>query len=99
MPLHKVKRQHNHKRHKCERVFSLCVLLERLGQVEALLHVVVVGTLSVDVSDAAVASFYSTVLLQRLTEGQEERKTSVTGNINQALYVLKISLNLRADVC
>lgn len=46
--------------------FPCVVLLECLCQVEALLYVIVVGTRGVDVSDAAVASFYFTVLLQSL---------------------------------
>lgn len=52
------------------------VLLERLGQVEALLHVVVVWRWSVDISDAAVASVDSTVLLQGLNERRWWRRTA-----------------------
>lgn len=44
------------------------VLLERLSQVEALLHVVVVGGGGVDVSNAAVPPLHFTVLLQSLKE-------------------------------
>lgn len=47
------------------------VLLERLSQVEALLHVVVVGSGSVDVPNAAVASLHFTVLLQGLKESAQ----------------------------
>lgn len=47
------------------------VLLERLSQVEALLHVVVVGSGSVDVPNAAVASLHFTVLLQSLKESAQ----------------------------
>lgn len=47
------------------------VLLERLGQIEALLHVVVVGGGGVDVPDAAVASVHPTVLLQSLKESHQ----------------------------
>lgn len=39
------------------------LLLERLSQIEALLHVVVVGSGSVDVPNAAVASPHFTMLL------------------------------------
>lgn len=48
------------------------VLLERLGQIEALLHVVVVGGGGVDVPDAAVASLHFTMLLQSLKERERE---------------------------
>lgn len=44
------------------------LLLERLSQIEALLHVVVVGSGSVDVPNAAVASLHFTMLLQSLKE-------------------------------
>lgn len=72
------------------REVQLCVLLECLGQVEALLHVVVVGSRSVDVSDAAVASFYFTVLLQSLNVGgRETRKTSVTETSTKTFVYLK----------
>lgn len=57
---------------------EMCVLLECLGQVEALLYVVVVGSRSVDVSDAAVACFHFAVLLQGLSEGHTAgRETSL----------------------
>lgn len=49
------------------------VLLECLGQIEALLHVIVVGGGGVDVPDAAVASLHFTVLLQSLKERERER--------------------------
>lgn len=84
LSLHKVRWQHNHERTEVKGVWvyrevQLCVLLECLGQVEALLHVVMVGSWSVDVSDATVASFYFTVLLQSLkVGGRETRKTSAT---------------------
>jgi len=88
----KVQWQHHERTEvKCVCV-CVCVLLERLGQVEALLHVVVVGRRGVHVSDAAVASFYFTVLLQSLRGGSEE-------DINHTLHAFKTSLNLRADVC
>lgn len=44
------------------------LLLERLSQIEALLHVVVVGSGSVDVPNAAVASPHFAMLLQSLKE-------------------------------
>lgn len=72
LSLHKTQWQHNHKGTEVKgvrvKMFSLCVLLECLGQVEALLYIVVVGSWRVDVSDAAVASFYFTMLLQGLNE-------------------------------
>lgn len=52
--------------------FRTGVLLERLGQIEALLHVVVVGGGGVDVPDAAVASLHFTMLLQSLKERERE---------------------------
>lgn len=73
-------------------LFTFHVLLERLGQVEALLHIVVTWTLGVNVSDAAVTSVYSAVLLQSLGKREEqrsrdviERKTLSTRNINHPL--------------
>lgn len=57
-----------------QRHFASCVLLERLGQVEALLHVVVSWTLGINVSDAAVASVYSAVLLQSLDKKRTEKQ-------------------------
>lgn len=95
LSLHKVRWQHNHERTEVKGVWvyrevQLCVLLECLGQVEALLHVVVVGSRSVDVSDAAVASFYFTVLLQSLNVGgRETRKTSVTETSTKTFVYLK----------
>lgn len=74
--------------------FSFRILLERLGQVEALLYVIVAWTLGVNVPDAAVTSIYSAVLLQSLEErgetrrtrwGVSERKTLSTCNINRHL--------------
>lgn len=69
--------------------FALRILLERLRQVEALLHVIVAWTLGVNVSDAAVASIDSAVLLQSLDRREEptgrelrETKTLSTCDIN-----------------
>lgn len=52
----------------------LRILLERLCQVEALLHIIVGRTLGVNVSDAAVTSVYSAVLLQSLDKTKERRR-------------------------
>lgn len=76
--------------------FAACVLLERLCQIEALLHVVVAGSRGVDIPDAAVASLHFTVLLQGLGE-TTGGMTSANSSNNQALYLPKISLNLGAD--